>query len=104
MSETVSTTKSLKYLIGKTDLDGKGEGDRLIKAGMALAAFPDPPSGIAGASLVIAGLVKKKMKPTTVMNIHRNFYYVMKKFKDLTCKLNEAKLSSYGSVFNIGSY
>jgi hypothetical protein len=98
MSET-STIKSLKRLIGKTDLDGKGEGDRLIKAGMALAAFSDPPSGIAGVSLVIAGLVKKKMKPTTVTDILRIFHNEMKEFKDLTCELNKAKLSSHGSIF-----
>ena len=94
MSQTVNTTKPLKRLIGKSDLEGKGEGGRLIKIGMALIAFPDPPgfpSDIAGISLVIAGLMKRKMKPITVMDIPRNFHYVMKELRDLTCELNEAR-------------
>jgi hypothetical protein len=102
MSETVNTTKSLKRLIGKTDLEGNGEGDRLIKVGMALIAFPDPPgfpSDIAGVSLVTAGLVKRKLKPTTVTDILGIFHDEMKEFEDLTCELNEAKLSSYENIF-----
>jgi hypothetical protein len=95
MNETIKTTKTVSRLIGKTHLEGKSEGDRLIKYGMALIAFPDPPgfpSDVAGISLVFAGLIKRKMKPTTVTGMLRIFHYEMTKFKDLTCELNEARL------------
>ncbi len=85
--ETVNTTKPLRHLIGKPGLEGNSEGSRLISTGMTLIAFPDPPgspSDIIGVSLVIAGLIKRKMKPTTIADVYRNLHDVMKELKGIT--------------------
>ncbi len=89
MEETAKTTKPLKRLIGKTETEN-AEGARLIKIGMALIAFPDPPgfpSDIAGVSLVLAGLAKRKMKPITAADVNKNFHDAVKGIKDIEREL-----------------
>lgn len=94
MSKTINTTKPLKHLIGKPGLEGKSEGSRLISAGMTLIAFPDPPgfpSDIIGVSLVMAGLIKRRMKPTTIADVYRNLHTVMKELKGMTHSIDVLK-------------
>ena len=76
--------KPLKKLIGNPDLEGKGKGSRLIAAGIACIAFPDPTiSDVVGVSLIVAGMMKNKMKQPTAADMYRNFQDVMKELRDI---------------------
>ena len=84
----IDTVKPLKKLVGEPDLEGKGKGSRLITAGMALIAFPDPTiSDVVGVSLVVAGTMKNQMKQTTVADMYREFPDLMKELEDVTRRI-----------------
>ena len=71
----------MKHLIGEPNI--KAESSWLVKAGMALIAFPDPTiSDLMGAALVAAWLIKNKMKRITVVDVCRKFREVMGKLED----------------------
>lgn len=59
----------------------RGQGSFLIKAGLALIAFPDPTiTDIVGSALVAAGLVQLKMKRSALHmeDVYNTFSHVMK--------------------------
>ncbi|MEM2915303.1 MAG: hypothetical protein QXH91_07895, partial [Candidatus Bathyarchaeia archaeon] len=59
-AQITNTVKPLKHLIGDSYGETNTNGSRLIAAGIALIAFPDPTiSDLVGAALVAAGLMKK---------------------------------------------
>ncbi len=72
LSGLTDTTKHLKSLIGEPNTNAKGS--RLITAGVALIALPDPTiTDLIGATLVAAGLLKNRMRPLTVTDTCREF-------------------------------
>jgi len=86
LSGVVNTVKPLKRLIGEPNVEAKSS--RLIAAGMALIAFPDPTiTDLIGTTLVAAGLMKNRMQRTTVAYVYREFQKVTMKLKDLRQKL-----------------
>jgi len=85
-SGVVDKVRPLKHLIGEPNV--KAKGSWLIKAGMALIAFPDPTvSDFIGAALVAAGLIKNKMKQITAVDVYRKFREVIGKLEDITQEL-----------------
>jgi len=82
----VDEVKPLKHLIGEPN--AKAKGSWLIKAGVALIAFPDPTiSDLMGAALVAAGLIKNKMKRITAVDVCRKFREEVGKLEDVTQEL-----------------
>jgi len=74
LSGIADAVKPLRRLIGKPDLEGGAEGSRLVTAGMALIAFPDPTiTDIAGITLVAAGLARNRIRPVTAADACREF-------------------------------
>jgi len=75
LSGVADATKPLTGLIGEPG--EKAKGSRLIAAGIALIAFPDPTiSDLVGATLVAAGIVRNRMRQTTVVDVCREFLKV----------------------------
>jgi len=80
LKEVSGETKCLKRLIG--DPNEKDQGSRLIAAGIALIAFPDPTiSDLIGGAMVAAGLVKNRMRQATVVDVYKEFHEAFKKIE-----------------------
>jgi len=70
----------------------KGNNPVLIKAGLALIAFPDPTiSDIVGSALIAAGLIHMKMKNSTLHmeDVYKTFPQVIKELGSLRQSLAE---------------
>jgi len=80
LKEVSGEAKRLKHLIG--DPDGKDQGSKLIAAGIALIAFPDPTiTDLIGGAIVAAGLIKNRMKQATVVDVYKEFHEAFKKIE-----------------------
>lgn len=80
--EVVEETKRVKRLIGNPNEEDGAKGSKLVAAGIALIAFPDPTiSDLIGAGLVAAGLIQKRMKRTTVVDVYKEFQDAIKNVK-----------------------
>ena len=76
---TNETVKPLKGMVGEKTIDGKTKESKLIAAGIAVIAFPDPTiSDLVGAGMVAAGLIKQKTKPLTATDVCDEFQKVAK--------------------------
>lgn len=85
-SEVADKVRPLKHLIGEPNT--KAENSWLLKACMALIAFPDPTiSDLMGATLVAAWLIKNKMKQITAVDVYRKFQEVIGKLEDIRQEL-----------------
>jgi len=85
LNGTVSAVKPLKNLIGEPGPESDNMSSRLIAAGIALIAFPDPTiTDIIGTSMVVAGLAKSKMKQATMADADRTFRDAMKNLEKMT--------------------
>jgi len=83
MKGVVNETKFLKRLIGEPD--PRAQHSRLIAAGIALIAFPDPTiTDFIGAILVAAGLIKNRMGQITVVDVRREFQEAIGKVENIT--------------------
>jgi len=75
LNEILDTTKPLKRFMGQPD--GRATSSRLITAGIALIAFPDPTiTDIMGTALVIAGIMKDRMKETTMIDVTKEIHKI----------------------------
>lgn len=64
----INEVRPLKRLIGEPNEEAKSSW--LIKAGMALIAFPDPTiSDLMGTALIAAGLIKNRVKRITAIDV-----------------------------------
>lgn len=82
---TVRAVKPLKNLIGEPGPENDNTSSRLIAAGIALIALPDPTiTDVIGTSMVVAGLIKNKTKKTTMSDADRSFRDAMKKLEKMT--------------------
>jgi hypothetical protein len=80
-------TNRLKPLIGKP-AEAKPRDPWLIKAGIALIAFPDPTvSDLVGCMMIAAGLLKSRTKKYTAVNTCIEFKETMKTLQKLTLDL-----------------
>jgi len=80
LEEVSGETKRLKRLIGNPN--DKDQGSRLITAGIALIAFPDPTiTDLIGGAIVVAGLIKNRMKQATVVDVYKEFHEAFKKIE-----------------------
>ena len=71
-SQVRDSIKPLRGLIGSPTGEGKAKGSKLIAAGVALLAFPDPTiSDLIGSSLIVAGVVRNRMQPSTMADVYR---------------------------------
>jgi len=81
---TVEIVKPLKRLIGENSVEAKAKDSRLITAGIALIAFPDPTiTDVVGAGLVAAGLIKSRMRQTTAADVCEELRKVTRKIENL---------------------
>jgi len=88
LSGIVDTVKPLKSLIGDLDLEERARGSRLIEAGIALIAFPDPTiTDIAGIALVAAGLARNRIRPVTAADAYREFREAIERIIDAAQEL-----------------
>jgi len=88
LNETVGTVKPLKSLIGEPDVETGVKGSRLIAAGIALIAFPDPTiTDLAGVTMVTAGLIKNKMTQTTAADGYREFRDAIERIRSISQEL-----------------
>jgi len=88
MSEVTKDAKTLRPLWGKPGAGGR-KGSRLIKLGVSLIAFPIPTIGIKkslGATLIVAGLVRERMKHMHVADVHSTFKDIKKELQRLQQK------------------
>lgn len=61
----------------------------LIKAGLAMIAFPDPTiSDLLGTGMVLIGLVKKRTAPLTISEVNRKLRSSMRELKDVQLASN----------------
>jgi hypothetical protein len=80
-------TNRLKPLIGKP-AEAKLQDSWLIKAGIALIAFPDPTiSDFVGCMMIAAGLLKSRTKKYTAADACIEFKETMKAFQKATLDL-----------------
>jgi hypothetical protein len=87
MKQCSEETKRLKPLIGKPG-DARPESSTLIKAGIALIAFPDPTvTDMVGCAMIAAGLLKRRMKKYTAVNAYVEFKETMKALRKATLDL-----------------
>jgi len=87
VNEVAHATKPLKKLIGEPN--EKAKGSRLIAAGIALIAFPDPTiSDVVGVTLVAAGVMRNRMKQTTVVDVYKELHRVSSDLGKLGKELN----------------
>jgi len=79
--------KNLKPLIGEPNAEARGS--QLISVGIAMIALPEPTlvTDVVGSALVAAGLIKDRMKPTTVADISREVQGIIKKLGNITQEL-----------------
>lgn len=85
LSGVAETAKPLKRLIGEPNAEARARGSRLIAAGVALIAFPDPTiTDVIGAALVAAGLIKNRMRQATVADVYKEFRKVYKEIQKAT--------------------
>jgi len=85
MSEVTKDVKTLRSLWGKPSTGGR-KGSGLIKLGVSLIAFPIPTVGIKkslGAMLIVAGLMREKMKHMHVADVYSTFKDVNKELQRL---------------------
>ncbi|MDH5390570.1 MAG: hypothetical protein OEX10_05400 [Candidatus Bathyarchaeota archaeon] len=86
LSGVVDIAKPLKRLLGDPNAEAKAKGSRLIAAGMALIAFPDPTiSDLIGAALIAAGLIRTGQ--ITVADVYREFQGGFRKVENITQEL-----------------
>jgi hypothetical protein len=87
MKQCSEETNRLKPLISKPKCVGP-ESSTLIKAGIALIAFPDPTiSDLVGCTMIAAGLLKNRMKKYTAANAYMEFKETMKALQKVTLDL-----------------
>ena len=85
MSEVTIDSKFLRSLWGKPNAGGQ-KGSRLIKLGVSLIAFPIPTIGIKkslGATLIVAGLIRERMKHLHVADVYSTFKDVNRELQRL---------------------
>jgi len=88
LSGVVDTLRPLKRIIGDPNVEAKAEGSRMIAAGIALIAFPDPTiTDLIGVGLVAAGLLENKMRQITVVDTYREFQEVIGRVGDISREL-----------------
>ena len=88
MSEVTKDAKTLRSLWGKPGAGGRKRSG-LIKLGVSLIAFPIPTIGIKkslGATLIIAGLIRDKMKHSHVADVYSTFKDVNRELQKLRQK------------------
>lgn len=82
-SGVVDRARPLKRLLGDSNAEAKAKDSRLIAAGMALIAFPDPTiTDLIGVALIAAGLIR--MRQLTVADVYREFLDVYRKVESIT--------------------
>jgi len=92
MKKVVNEAKSLKSLIGEPDAETQRS--RLISAGIALIALPEPTiTDIAGTILIAAGLIKdriikNRMKQLSIVDVYRTFQGTIKELNDIRQELH----------------
>lgn len=88
MSEVTKDAKTLRPLWGKPGA-GVRKRSGLIKLGVSLIAFPIPTIGIKkslGATLIVAGLIRERMKHMHVADVYSTFKDVNKELQRLRQK------------------
>ncbi len=80
--------KPLKKMIGNAPGETNGNSSKLIAAGIALIAFPDPTvSDILGTSLIAAGVIKNRMKEPTVADVYQEIQKTAKNLRKMEREL-----------------
>lgn len=83
LEQYAKETRTLKPLIGKSG-ESSLKDSWLVKAGLALIAFPDPTiSDIVGSMLVAAGIVKHKTRKLTAADACYEFQSTIKNIQEL---------------------
>jgi ribosomal protein L20A (L18A) len=88
MSEVTKDAETLRSLWGKPGA-GRRKGSGLIKLGASLIAFPIPTIGIKkslGATLIVAGLIRERMKHSHVTDVYSTFKDVNRELQKLRQK------------------
>ncbi|MEM2936147.1 MAG: hypothetical protein QW231_03105 [Candidatus Bathyarchaeia archaeon] len=87
MKGVVNETKFLKRLIGETNPENQRSW--LIAAGIALIAFPDPTiTDLIGTIMVVAGLIKNRMKQLSILDVYKAFQGTIKEINEITQELH----------------
>jgi hypothetical protein len=85
VSEVTKDAKTLRGLWGKPGAGGRKRSG-LIKLGVSLIAFPIPTIGIKkslGATLIVAGLIRERMKHLHVADVYSTFKDVNRELQRL---------------------
>ncbi len=84
LEQYAKETRTVKPLIGKPG-ETSLKDSWLVRAGLALIAFPDPTiSDLVGSMLVAAGVIKHKTKKLTAADAYYEFQNTIKTIHELT--------------------
>lgn len=78
LMEVTDEAASLKHLIGNSSDPNTS---RLMKIGVTLLAAPEPFTTPIGASLLIIGLARRRMKPLTLMDVKQELQRLERKMR-----------------------
>lgn len=88
-SQIHDTARTLKNLVGNPTGEGNAKGSKLVTAGVALLAFPDPTiSDLVGPSLIAAGVIRNRMPQPTIADVYREIRKTKIRLNSLTSELN----------------
>ena len=84
LNGTVGTVKPLKSIVGENSAEANAKDSKLIAAGIALIAFPDPTiTDAIGTGMVAAGLIRRKMRRVTAADAQDELQRIAKEIANL---------------------